>query len=396
LIRWPLKRSSDLFELKYGKALVETARQPGTVPVYGTNGQTGTHDTPLFDGPGVVLGRKGMGNLGVEWVNEPFWVIDTAYALSPRVEVNLKFAYYLIRHVGLNHLKHGTSNPSLTREAFGAQLFPIPPLVDQHRIAAVLGTLDDKIESNVNLAANLEHMASRVFLARFGALIEGPVPLAEIVTVTAGRSYKSSELVDQSDVALLSLKSIAAGGGYQLGGLKPYSGAYKAAQVIAPGDVVVAVTDLTQAANVVGRAARVPPQKDFSTLVVSLDVVAIRAPTPAWGSYLMGLFQSRPWLQQAIGYSNGSTVLHLNKQAFAEFFVRQPMEHEVSELAGICDPLHANADALRIEAGTLGSIRDALLPKLLSGQIRVPSSDDSAERLGAVVEAHELQAAQAR
>jgi type I restriction enzyme S subunit len=71
-----MKRSDEFFSLTYGKALVESARRPGHVPVYGTNGQTGTHDSPLFQGPGVVIGRKGVGHLGVEWVDEDYWVID--------------------------------------------------------------------------------------------------------------------------------------------------------------------------------------------------------------------------------------------------------------------------------------------------------------------------------
>jgi type I restriction enzyme, S subunit len=69
---WPLVRVGDLVTLNYGKALPEQNRQPGNTPVYGTNGQCGTHDTFLARGPGVILGRKGQGPLGVEWCKENF------------------------------------------------------------------------------------------------------------------------------------------------------------------------------------------------------------------------------------------------------------------------------------------------------------------------------------
>lgn len=147
-IRWPLRPSGDLFRLRYGKALTESTRRPGSIPVHGSNGQTGAHDTALFEGPGVVIGRKGMGHLGVNWVTSNYWVIDTAYSLDPLGDTDLRFAYYLISHVGVDHLKHGTSNPSLTREAFAAQLFPAPPLYEQRAIAEVLGSFDDKIAAN--------------------------------------------------------------------------------------------------------------------------------------------------------------------------------------------------------------------------------------------------------
>lgn len=57
-IRWPTFRAGDLFELKYGKALIESNRRPGHIPVFGTNGQCGWHDAALFEGPGVVLGQR--------------------------------------------------------------------------------------------------------------------------------------------------------------------------------------------------------------------------------------------------------------------------------------------------------------------------------------------------
>lgn len=76
---WPLVAASTVVELVYGEGLTEQHRRPGSIPVYGTNGRCGWHDTPLTKGPGVILGRKGMGHLGVEWCEKDFWVIDTAY-----------------------------------------------------------------------------------------------------------------------------------------------------------------------------------------------------------------------------------------------------------------------------------------------------------------------------
>ena len=167
-ICWPLVPARGLFKLTYGRALAAPDRRPGNVPVYGTNGRCGTHDAALFEGPGVILGRKGQGPLGVEWSREPYWVIDTAYTLTPlRQDVHLKFAYYLLKFIGLNHLKDGTSNPTLSRETFGAQALPFPPVPSQCAIAHVLGTLDDKIELNRRMNATLEAMARGLFRSWF-------------------------------------------------------------------------------------------------------------------------------------------------------------------------------------------------------------------------------------
>src|SRR3954470_15037394 len=153
--RWPLVEMEEVVSLHYGKALTEGDRRPGEMPVYGTNGRTGWHDTPLE----VILGRKGMGNLGVEWCDEPFWVIDTAYYTRFSSSVLPRFFYYFTSYVGLNHLKDGTSNPSLSRDTFARQWLPLPPIEEQRRIVSTLGAIDDKIDLNRRMNETLEAMA---------------------------------------------------------------------------------------------------------------------------------------------------------------------------------------------------------------------------------------------
>ena len=158
----------NLVTLNYGRALKTSTRSPGKIPVFGTNGQCGWHDKPLTKAPGLILGRKGQGPLGVEWCDKDFWVIDTAYYASTLTpDLDLKYLYHLVKYVGLNHLKDGTSNPTLSRDTFGAQLFPLPPLAEQKAIATVLGALDDKIELNRRMNATLEAMARALFHSWF-------------------------------------------------------------------------------------------------------------------------------------------------------------------------------------------------------------------------------------
>jgi type I restriction enzyme S subunit len=166
--KWPMVPARMLVTLNYGRALKADTRSLGKVPVFGTNGQCGWHDIPLAKAPGLILGRKGQGPLGVEWCDRDFWVIDTAYYVSTLIpNVDLKYLYHLIKYVGLNHLKDGTSNPTLSRDTFGSQLFPLPPLSEQRAIAAVLGALDDKIELNRRMNATLESMARALFQSWF-------------------------------------------------------------------------------------------------------------------------------------------------------------------------------------------------------------------------------------
>lgn len=158
----------ELVMLNYGRALKADKRRPGKVPVYGTNGQCGWHDTALASGPGLILGRKGQGPLGVEWCEGDYWVIDTAYYVSTvNPGIDLKFLYYVIGHIGLNHLKDGTSNPTLSRDVFGRQLFPVPNLATQRSIVDLLGALDDRIDLLRQTNATLEAIAQALFKSWF-------------------------------------------------------------------------------------------------------------------------------------------------------------------------------------------------------------------------------------
>jgi type I restriction enzyme S subunit len=163
-VLYPPRRVGDFADLSYGKSLVEGKRKPGSVPVYGTNGPCGWTNEGLKPGPGVILGRKGQGPLGVEWCDGPFWVIDTAYFASVTHDVDLKWFYYIVKYVGLNHLKSG-EKPGLQRDTFRAQLFPFPEKDIQAEIALVLSALDAKIAC--------QRYAGRLFVCAIQLLVFG-------------------------------------------------------------------------------------------------------------------------------------------------------------------------------------------------------------------------------
>ncbi len=163
-LRWPLVRIGEVASLHYGKSLIASSRNTGEVRVYGSNGQCGWHDTPLDSGPTVILGRKGQGPLGVEWCPWPFWVIDTAYYVTVDAQrIDLRYFYFLTKFIGLNHLKDGTSNPSLSRDVFSQQGVPLPPLPMQRRIASVLSAYDELIENSLRRIRLLEAMARALY-----------------------------------------------------------------------------------------------------------------------------------------------------------------------------------------------------------------------------------------
>jgi len=152
--------------LEYGKALRDYSGTAGSVRVFGTNGPIGWTDAALAPGPGVVLGRKGAYR-GVHYSPDPFFVIDTAYYVVPKAELEMRWVYYAIIHHQLGLIDDGSPIPSTTRAAVYPREIIVPPPAEQRAVAGVLGALDDKIEQNRQTARALERLARAIFRAWF-------------------------------------------------------------------------------------------------------------------------------------------------------------------------------------------------------------------------------------
>jgi len=112
---WRPSTWGDEISLEYGKAL-RGYESEGRYRVYGSNGPIGWTTEPLAQGPGVILGRKGAYR-GVEFSRDPFFVIDTAYFVVPKTDLDMRWLYYAIKHDKLGEVDDGSPVPSTTRAA---------------------------------------------------------------------------------------------------------------------------------------------------------------------------------------------------------------------------------------------------------------------------------------
>ena len=159
---WRPSTWGDEVTLNYGKAIRGYQNATKGFRVFGSNGAVGWHDEPLSDGPGVILGRKGAYR-GVEYSPDPFYVIDTAYYVTPKGEMDMRWLYYAIKYHRLGEIDDGSPIPSTTRAAVYTREFDVPSIGEQKAIAKVLACLDDKIEINRRINATLEEMARAIF-----------------------------------------------------------------------------------------------------------------------------------------------------------------------------------------------------------------------------------------
>ncbi|WP_181161500.1 restriction endonuclease subunit S [Maribrevibacterium harenarium] len=163
---WVERTWGELVELKYGKALKDYKDKVTGFPVFGTNGPVGFSETPLCDFPSVIIGRKGAYR-GVHYSEVPFYVIDTAFYIAPKFDINLKWAYYELLKQDINGLDSGSAIPSTRREDFYALRVNVPPRPIQDRIADLLDSFNNKITVNRQINQTLEQMAQTLFKSWF-------------------------------------------------------------------------------------------------------------------------------------------------------------------------------------------------------------------------------------
>jgi type I restriction enzyme S subunit len=300
----------------------------------------------------------------------------------------------------------------------------IPPLQEQRAIAHILGTLDDKIELNRRMSETLEAMARALFKAWFvdfepvraktegrwqrgqslsglpahlydlfpDRLVDselGEIPegwevgtLADHFDAVKGVSYKGSSL-SNSGVPLHNLNSIYEGGGYKYEGIKFYAGEYSGRHIVRPGDVIVANTEQGHDRLLIGYAAIVP--RLFGDHgIVSHHIYRLR-PKPDGllpSTYLCHLLNSPQMHDIVSGYANGTTVNMLPIDAVQKLKIVCPPPEVVAAFDALATNVEHRREEIVAESRTLAALRDALLPKLIRGEIRVKDAEQFLKERG--------------
>ena len=241
---------------------------------------------------------------------------------------------------------------------------PVPPLPEQRRIAAVLGALDDKIELNREMNRTLEAMAKAIFKSWF-IDFDGHDDLVDSELGPIPRGWETGELKD-----LLVLKRgfdlpkknripgscpiFAAGG---------FNGTHNEAKVKGPGVVT-------------GRSGKLGDvyliHEDFWPLNTTLWIENYRRADPYFAYHFLRTLQ----LER---FNAGSAVPTLNRNHVHGLPVVLPPQPLISKYRGTIEPLFGRLTRNKKESTTLAALRDALLPKLISGEIRVPEAEDVVE-----------------
>lgn len=303
---------------------------------------------------------------------------------------NQSFLFYMMKYYVSHLLKResGTVFGSVNRSDINGLEVDIPEDVEeQKRIARYLEMIDDKIELNNAVNNNLAEQIKTICTAWLsdyapfdGALPDhwSKTPLSSIADFVSGYSYKGAELTE-SNIAMATIKNFDRKGGFKLDGYKEIipSNKLKDTQHAELFDTLVAHTDLTQNAEVIGNAELVMSKSGYEDIVFSMDLVKVVPKNKRISKFLVAaILQDKKFKAHCLGYVNGTTVLHLSKKALLEYQLYLPDDLSVLKpLDELVTVLYQRISA-NIEGITkLEILRDTLLPKLMSGELDVSNID---------------------
>ena len=303
--------------------------------------------------------------------------------------------YYLNSPDGRNQLKNtraGSSQPYISLGSLRNLLIPEPPRDVMERTVSILSSLDRKIELNNKINADLEEMAQAIFKNWFvdfepfkdgkfvdselGMIPEGwkVISLNEILDNVSGYSYKGSEL-QSSNIAMATIKNFERKGGFKTEGYKEIviSKKIKETQFVNMFDVLVAHTDLTQNAEIVGNPAIVLSKGGYEKLIMSMDLTKVISKIDGvTNGLLYCILSTSRFKEHALGYVNGTTVLHMSKKAVPEYTCAFPKDiNQIRDLCITLDSIYKRMAVTYDENSRLSTLRDTLLPRLMSGEIEV-------------------------
>ena len=372
---WVETTLGGVMRISSGKARPKTF---GNYPVYGGNGILDYADEFNFDNETIIVGRVGAYCGCVYYENGKFWLSDNALGIKSNEKSDIKFLYYYLININLNKKSIGGAQPLLTQGILNQIEIIIPQDIDEQKsIASILTSFDDKIELLQAQNKNLEELAQTIFKEWFGKYqigdelpdgwrVEELDGLLELIIDYRGKTpLKLGMDWSENGIPALSAKSIKNGkivrrDAMNFGSEELYSIWMK--DELKKGDIL-----LTSEAPL----GEMYYLNDDTRYILSQRLFALRVNQQITSEYLYHYLYSTNGQTLLQARASGSTVEGIRQSELRKIEVIVPDKNILEKASIIFKNVFDKTFANEQQIQTLTQTRDALLPKLMSGEIRV-------------------------
>lgn len=374
-MEWKEVKLGDILNFRRGHDLPHSAMKAGNIPVAGSNGVIGFHDTATPIKPILTIGRSG--NVGKPYFYEEAWAHNTTLYVDDFKGNDPKFLYYLCQTMPFANFGGGSAVPTLNRNHIHPLETKIPVKVeDQRRIASILSSLDRKIDLNNKINADLEEMAQAIFknwFIDFEPFKDGKFVDSELGMIPEGwkvgtlgdiTKNKSAKVKERNDVKVLSPVTT---------GELVLSEEYFTKQVFSSS---IAKYKIVNKGDFAYNPARVNigslgrNEFDFDGCVSPVYVVF--SVLDGYENYF-DLFRKTDFFKDSVAsLAIGGVRQSLSYDDLSSIEVIIPSENAVEEFNNLYNQMKKTIKANKLENSRLSLLRDTLLPRLMSGELEVP------------------------
>ena len=387
--------------LQRGHDLPDQERRPGNVPILGSFGVTGFHDTVKANGPGVTIGRSGASFGVAAYTDKDYWPLNTALYVTDFKGNEPKFVFYFFKEFDFSGYNSGSAQPSLNRNNLYGIPIRVPQPSVQKQVAGVVSALDDRIALLRETNATLEALAQVLFKSWFvdfdpvhakqqGRALES---MDEATAVLFPESFEESELglvpKGWKTCPIYDLATYINGAAYKA--FEPNSERL-GLPIIKIAELKSGVTSQTAYSDVA-----MPEKYRIETGDIlfswsgnpdtSIDTFVWQH-SPAWlnqhifrviphateeRSFVLQMLKHlRPVFAELARNKQTTGLGHVTVADMKRLHVIRPDKAALDLFNEMAAPIHERVFENEKQAQTLATLRDTLLPRLISGQLRLP------------------------
>lgn len=355
---WKETSLGDQINLKRGHDLPSQSRINGRVPIFSSSGISGHHNEKKADGPGVITGR--YGTIGLVFYSESeYWPLNTALYVQDFKGNNAKFVYYFLQQLDWEKFSDKSAVPGVNRNNVHQEPVSFPLPNEQKAIAAVLSSLDDKIDLLHRQNRTLEAMAETLFRQWFVEDAQGDWEagtLGDEFDFTMGQS-PSGNSFNEEDIGMPMFQGNA-DFGFRFPSERIYT--TEPTRFAEPLDTLISVRAPVGAQNM----ARV-------RCCIGRGLAAFRYKSNN-SFYTYTYFKLRSLMSEIKQFNDEGTVFgSISKSDFKSMVTTVPPENFVLNFEKEVGPTNDKIIQNCFQIRTLEKLRDSLLPKLMSGEVRV-------------------------
>ena len=374
---WKEYKLGEIANFTTGKLNSNAAVENGKYPFFTCSPQTFRINDYAFDQDAILLaGNNAEGKFNIKRFSGKFNAYQRTYVISEKDknEIDLDYLFYALK-LYLNEFKHisqGTATKFLTAQILNAFPIQLPTLETQQKIAAILSSLDEKIELNNKINTNLEQQAQALFknwfvdfepfggkmpegwkvgkLSEYCNFQEGYVNPAQTHNEYFDGDVKWLRAVDINESFILNTSRTLTKCGFESAG--------KSAFLFKPGSIAISKS---------GTVGRLGIISDF--MCGNRAVIGIELKEQQNLSYIHQYLKSRQ--TEFPDMAVGSVQKNLYVSILENLDIIIPSKEVLEKFAAICIPFYDQIKTNCVENNNLSSIRDTLLPKLMNGEIEV-------------------------